>query len=233
MSACSSLLFVFLKPDNAGRFWTLLRRNNTLNQNVTKMIGIPNFMKKCPRRQAHIHIPCQCETPYPHLPNPGNYKTIGLSPMACHGRKSKFLQFGTWILATLAKSHMNLLTVRSNICNSPGSFKSVDSKKKDFHEKTNETMENALLKPYFVKYRHSMHNIFTLRKSLKNSTKVKCTKVLASIQPACMRTHYRLLSNKILSKIKAHFFVRLLHMERVTQLGSTGMLVLALLCLFT
>ena len=26
-------------------------------------IAIPNFAKKCPKRQAHIRIPCQCENP--------------------------------------------------------------------------------------------------------------------------------------------------------------------------
>ena len=30
-------------------------------------IAIPNFAKKCPKRQAHIHIPCQCENPPPGL----------------------------------------------------------------------------------------------------------------------------------------------------------------------
>ena len=26
-------------------------------------IAKPNFMKNCPRRQAHTHVPCQCENP--------------------------------------------------------------------------------------------------------------------------------------------------------------------------
>ena len=29
----------------------------------TPPIAIPNFAKKCPKRQAHIRIPCQCENP--------------------------------------------------------------------------------------------------------------------------------------------------------------------------
>ena len=28
-------------------------------------IAIPNFAKKCPKRQAHVRIPCQCENPPP------------------------------------------------------------------------------------------------------------------------------------------------------------------------
>ena len=41
-------------------------------------IAIPNFVKKCPKRQAHnymYHIPCQCEKPPCHLNvphSPGN-----------------------------------------------------------------------------------------------------------------------------------------------------------------
>ena len=31
----------------------------------TPPIAIPNFAKKCPKRQAHIRIPCQCENPPP------------------------------------------------------------------------------------------------------------------------------------------------------------------------
>ena len=31
----------------------------------TPPIAIPNFAKKCPKRQAHICIPCQCENPPP------------------------------------------------------------------------------------------------------------------------------------------------------------------------
>ena len=30
-------------------------------------IAIPNFAKKCPKRQAHIRMPCQCENPPPGL----------------------------------------------------------------------------------------------------------------------------------------------------------------------
>ena len=29
----------------------------------TPPIAIPNFAKKCPKRQAHIRIPCRCENP--------------------------------------------------------------------------------------------------------------------------------------------------------------------------
>ena len=29
------------------------------------LIAIPNFAKRCPKRQAHIRIPCQCENPPP------------------------------------------------------------------------------------------------------------------------------------------------------------------------
>ena len=45
------------------------------------LIAIPNFVKKCPKRQAHNmhHIPCQCENPPCHLNaphSPGNYRPI-------------------------------------------------------------------------------------------------------------------------------------------------------------
>ena len=30
-------------------------------------IAIPNFAKKCPKRQAHIRIPCQCVSPPPRV----------------------------------------------------------------------------------------------------------------------------------------------------------------------
>ena len=33
----------------------------------TPPIAIPNFAKKCPKRQAHIRIPCQCENPPPRV----------------------------------------------------------------------------------------------------------------------------------------------------------------------
>ena len=41
----------------------------------TPPIAIPNFAKKCPKRQAHIRIPCQCENP------PGNIRYIETSPL--------------------------------------------------------------------------------------------------------------------------------------------------------
>ena len=58
--------------DQLGAFYNNLRKIHPVLYNLGSLvsdenppIAIPNFMKKCPEKQAHNmhHIPCQCENP--------------------------------------------------------------------------------------------------------------------------------------------------------------------------
>ena len=66
--------------NNLPKIHPVLYNLGSLVSDENPPIAIPNFVTKCPKRQAHNmhHIPCQCENLPCHLNTPHSREIIGL-----------------------------------------------------------------------------------------------------------------------------------------------------------